>query len=68
MYLGPGQAQGAGSAATVGGTKIPPQLQLNQIELNQIELNQIEKDAPQPQVVVALGLFTTNRDPSRPSE
>lgn len=63
MYLGPGQAQGAGSAATVGGTKIPPQLQLNQIELNQIE-----KDAPQPQVVVALGLFTTNRDPSRPSE
>lgn len=58
MYLGPGQAQGAGSAATVGGTKIPPQLQLNQIE----------KDAPQPQVVVALGLFTTNRDPSRPSE
>ena len=63
MYLGPGQAQGAGSAATVGGTKILPQLQLNQIELNQIE-----KDAPQPQVVVALGLFTTNRDPSRPSE
>lgn len=63
MYLGPGQAQGAGSAATVGGTKIPPQLQLNQIELNQIE-----KDAPQPQVAVALGLFTTNRDPSRPSE
>ena len=28
----------------------------------------IEKDAPQPQVVVALGLLTTNRDPSSPSE
>ena len=29
---------------------------------------QIEKDAPQPQVVVALGLLTTKREPSRPSE
>ena len=30
--------------------------------------DQIEKDAPQPQVVVALGLFTTKREPSKPSE
>ena len=28
----------------------------------------LDKDAPQPHVVVALGLFTTNREPSNPSE
>ena len=27
----------------------------------------IEKEAPQPHVVVAFGLLTTNREPSRPS-
>ena len=36
--------------------------------LDKAQEAQIEKDAPQPQVVVALGLLTTKREPSRPSE
>ena len=36
--------------------------------LDKAKASQIEKDAPQPQVVVALGLLTTNLEPSRPSE
>ena len=36
--------------------------------LDKTKKSQIEKDAPQPQVVVALGLFTTKREPSKPSE
>jgi len=36
--------------------------------LDKAKKSQIEKEAPQPQVVVALGLFTTKREPSRPSE
>ena len=43
-------------------------LQAGAGSLDKAQAAQIEKDAPQPQVVVALGLLTTKREPSRPSE
>ena len=41
---------------------------LNGADKVAINTGAVKNDAPQPQVVVAFGLLTTKRDPSRPSE
>ena len=66
------EAEGEGETPTTGASEAnweepnEPEVEGTD-EVESADTDQIEKEDPQPQVVLALGLLITKRDPSSPS-